>query len=322
MAGERDDFRHADGPEPHRDRTKAILRDHPEVRTLIGRNPWSFVLILGVVATQVMLGWAITSRPWWLVIALAWLVGAFLNHALYVLIHEAAHNLILPRRWQNYLAAIVADLPNVFPAAISFRRYHLKHHSFQGVYELDADIPSRWEARLIGSGVLGKSLWLLFFPLFQVTRPPRLKELRFINRWTVLNWLSVVAFDAAVVVLLGPKALLYLLASAFFSVGLHPLGARWIQEHYLTDDPQETYSYYGRLNWIALNVGLHNEHHDFPSVPWNRLPRLREMAPEYYEDLVFHGSWSGLLFRFLFDPELTLFSRMIREDRGGVAIEG
>jgi len=33
--------------------------------------------------------------------------------------------------------------------------------------------------------------------------------------------------------LLGPKALLYLLISFFFSVGLHPLGARWIQEHYL-----------------------------------------------------------------------------------------
>ena len=163
---------------------------------------------------------------------------------------------------------------------------------------------------------------LLFFPLFQVTRPPRLKEIRFISRWTVLNWLSVITFDVAVFMLLGPKALLYLLASALFAVGLHPLGARWIQEHYLTDDPQETYSYYGRLNWVALNVGFHNEHHDFPSVPWNRLPRLREMAPEYYRDLVFHGSWAGLLFRFLFDPELTLFSRMVREDRGGVAIEG
>ena len=126
----------------------------------------------------------------------------------------------------------------------------------------------------------------------------------------------------AVVVVLGPKVLLYLLASAFFSVGLHPLGARWIQEHFLTDDPQETYSYYGRLNWIALNVGFHNEHHDFPSVPWNRLPKLRDMAPEYYADLVYHGSWTGLLLRFLFDPELTLFSRMIRDDRGGVALDG
>ena len=66
--------------------------------------------------------------------------------------------------------------------------------------------------------MVGKVLWMLFFPIFQVTRPPRLKEIRFVHRWTVLNWVSVVAFDVAVVVVLGPKVLLYLLASAFFSV--------------------------------------------------------------------------------------------------------
>lgn len=317
MAGEAGGFRHAEGPEPHGARTKAILRDHPQVRGLIGRNPWSFGLILVVVALQVTLGWALSHGPWWTIFVVAWCVGAFLNHALYVLIHEAAHNLILGRRWQNFVAGIIADLPNVFPAAISFRRYHLKHHSFQGLYELDADIPSRWEARLIGNGPLGKALWLLFFPIFQASRPPRLKEISFVSRWTVANAAAAVLFDVAIVLLIGPKALVYLLASAVFSVGLHPLGARWIQEHYLTDDPQETYSYYGWLNLIALNVGYHNEHHDFPSVPWNRLPRLKEVAPEYYEHLVYHGSWTGLLLRFLFDRELSLFSRMIREDRGG-----
>ena len=35
---------------------------------------------------------------------------------------------------------------------------------------------------------------------------------------------------------------------------------------------QETNDYYGWLNRIQLNIGYHNEHHDFPSVPWNRLP--------------------------------------------------
>ena len=317
MAGEQHDFRVSAAPEPHHARTRAILDAHPEVRRLIGRNPWSFAVIAGGVALQLGLAWALRDGPWWALLAVAWCVGAFVNHAMYVMIHEATHDLIFPRRWQNRAAAILADLVNVVPAAISFRSYHLKHHAHQGVYELDADLPSRWEAKLIGSGPLGKALWLLFFPLFQATRPPRLKAIRFLDRWTVANWATTAAVDGAILLLWGPGALLYLLASFFFSVGLHPLGARWIQEHYLTDDPQETYSYYGAANLVAMNVGYHNEHHDFPSVPWNRLPRLKATAPEFYDSMVYHGSWTGLLARWILDRDLSLYSRMTRETREG-----
>ena len=80
---------------------------------------------------------------------------------------------------------------------------------------------------------------------------------------------------------------------------------------------QETFSYYGKLNRLTFNVGYHNEHHDFPSVPWIRLPQIRAVAPEFYEDLTAHTSWTRLLFRFLFDPEITLYSRMTREHASG-----
>ena len=320
MAGEVSDFRHSERPEPHHGRTRAILAAHPDVRELVGRNPWSAAIVAGVLLLQVSLAAAVSGAPWWVVFALAWCVGAFANHATYVLIHEATHGLIFRRRWMNQVCAILTDLPNTVPAAISFRTYHLKHHSFQGVYELDADMPSRWEARLIGSGAAGKAFWLLLFPVFQVLRPARLKEIAFVDRWTVANWITVVAFDVAIWMVFGPKALVYLVASFFFAVGLHPLGARWIQEHFLTDDPQETYSYYGPINRIAMNVGYHNEHHDFPSVPWNRLPEIRRRAPEFYDTLESHDSWTALLFDFIFRRDLSLWSRMRRDDRNGRAV--
>ena len=75
---------------------------------------------------------------------------------------------------------------------------------------------------------------------------------------------------------------------------------------------QETYSYYGPWNRLAFNVGYHNEHHDLMTVPWSRLPRIRSLAPEFYEGLYAHRSWTRLLFRFLFDRELTLHSRVVR----------
>lgn len=315
------EFTFTESAEPHRERTKRLLKQHPEVRTLIGRNPFSFALILGIIAMQTVLAYLLGDQPWWLVIIVAYAVGAFANHALFVLIHECAHNLVFKSKAANILSGIIADLPIIVPSSVSFRSYHLKHHSFQGDYDLDADLASRWEARLIGSTFAGKALWLLFFPVFQALRPPRLKEIKFVNGWTVVNWVVVFGYDAAVIVLFGPMAFLYLALSFVFSIGLHPLGARWIQEHYLTAAPQETYSYYGRLNILALNVGYHNEHHDLPSVPWNNLPRLKAIAPELYDPLISHRSWARLLWRFLTDPSLSLFSRMLRKNRAGLAVQ-
>ncbi len=236
---------------------------------------------------------------------------------MFVLIHECAHNLLFKRPAWNTLAGILANVPSVIPSSVSFKRYHLKHHSFQGVYELDADIPSVWEAKLIGNSAFRKAMWLLFFPFFQMLRPLRIREISLMDRWVALNMAVVFAVDIVVFMTLGPRAFLYLLASVFFSVGLHPVGARWIQRHWLVDDEQETYSYYGLMNKLAFNVGYHNEHHDFPSIPWNRLPSLKEAAPEYYEELKSHTSWGRLLLQFIFDPRLSLFSRMVREERNG-----
>ena len=161
---------------------------------------------------------------------------------------------------------------------------------------------------------------LLFFPFFQGLRPPRLREISFSNKWIWINLLSVVALDIAVWVFMGPMALVYLVASFFFSVGLHPLGGRWIQEHYLIAPPQETYSYYGPLNKLAFNVGYHNEHHDFSYIPWNNLPKLKAMAPEYYDNLVYHDSWAKITWRFLTDKNLNLFSRTVRDNRAGIDV--
>jgi sphingolipid delta-4 desaturase len=307
-------------PEPHRSRTKQILRRHPEVREYIGKNPRTFWILAGAVVLQLALAWLLSSSPWWLILLAAALVGAFANHTLWVIIHECTHNLIFRKPWANTLAGIVANLPHGLPSSVFFQRYHLKHHAFQGVYELDADIPNAWEAKFVGTSPVRKAIWLLLFPLVQSTRPPRLKEIRPIDRWVVANFVAQAAFDVAVWVVLGPRALVYLLVSFFFSVGLHPLGARWIQEHYLVFPGQETTSYYGWLNRLALNVGYHNEHHDFPSVPWNRLPELRRKAADAYDSLQSHSSWAGLFWRFLFDRRISLFARQVRENRGGVAL--
>lgn len=317
---ERKGFVQTGASEPHRIRTKQILQAHPTVRRLIGKNPYSFVIILLLVGFQLLGSWLVVDQSWWIVVGAAYVLGAFADHALFVMIHECAHRLIFKNRSANRLAGILANIPLIFPSSVSFETYHIKHHSFQGVHELDGDLPNHWEAKLIDNLFIGKVIWLLFYPFFQLFRFPRLREIQPFNRWVALNWLVQVLCISLITFLLGSKAIVFLVLSFFFSVGLHPLGARWIQEHYLTDGMQETYSYYGVCNKLAFNVGYHNEHHDFPSVPWNRLPRIRKDAPAFYNSLTYHTSWTKLFFRFLFDKEISLFSRIVRSNRGKVLL--
>ena len=316
----RNDFFYSDESEPHRIRTRNILKEKPEIRKLIGKDPRTFFFILFIVGFQVVLSWLLRDSNWWIVLGTAYLVGAFADHALFVMIHECSHNLLFKKKSHNTLAAILSNLPQIFPSAVSFAKYHIKHHSFQGIHELDADLPDKFEARLINNFFIGKILWLLFYPFFQTARTFRLKEIDFMDRWVALNLALSIAFDIAIIYFFGWTSFIYLLSSFFFSVGLHPLGARWIQEHYLTRGTQETYSYYGPLNAIAFNVGYHNEHHDFPSVPWHKLPKIREKAPSWYNSLTYHTSWTKLFFRFLFDREISLYHRVVRNKRGNVSL--
>lgn len=316
----RKDFIYLTEPEPHRIRTKQILKTHPDIRNLIGKNPDTFWIILLVVSLQLAAAFVLKSSPWWLIFVTAYLFGAFADHALFVLIHECAHKLVFKNKTANMLAGIFANIPQVFPSSVSFARYHIKHHSFQGIHELDGDLPNKWEAKLINNYFIGKAIWLLFYPFFQLFRLSRLREIKPFDKWVALNIMVQAAFVTAVWILLGTKSISYLTLSFFFSVGLHPLGARWIQEHYVVHSKQETYSYYGILNKVALNVGYHNEHHDFPSVPWNKLPQIKQGASSFYDTLESHTSWTRLFFRFLFDRELSLFSRITRSNRGKVQL--
>jgi sphingolipid delta-4 desaturase len=306
---------------PHNVRCKEILQKHPEITKLIGRNPYTAVILAGLVGLQIAIAaWmgSLGMSYWWLALIVAYCVGAFANHSLYVIIHEGTHNLIFKKRILNRWATVIADLPNAVPGAMGFHTYHLKHHAHLGDYDNDTDLATHWEAKLVGNSWWRKALWLALFPFFQIFRTFRLRHVNTWTDWMFVNIFVVFAFDAAMWWAFGGASVFYLFMSMMFALGLHPLGARWIQEHYTLDPEQETYSYYGPLNVLALNMGYHNEHHDFPSIPWNRLPEVKRLAPEYYDTLKYHPSWTKLLLDFIFNPKYSLYSRVKRQQEEAV----
>jgi sphingolipid 4-desaturase/C4-monooxygenase len=135
--------------------------------------------------------------------------------------------------------------------------------------------------------------------------------------WHLLNFLTQLTFDILLVRTFGPRPLIYLIMSSFFAGSLHPCAGHFIAEHYVWDGlEQETYSYYGPLNLLAYNVGYHNEHHDFPSIAWTRLPALRALAPEFYDTIPSHPSWPMVIINFIRDREVGMFARAKRLGRG------
>lgn len=315
----RTDYIHVARVQQHITRRKEILNAHPEVRELSGPASSTAFWVTALVTAQLALAAVVTAlrAPWWVWLPLAYVVGATIDHALWVLIHECTHNLVFRRPAGNRLTAMLANLPLVIPAAQSFCKYHLLHHSHLGELDFDADVPGPVESRVVSTSML-KAAWLAAFAGIQgLVRTHRLKKVVFFDRWIVANMIVQAIAMLAVYGLGGFRPLAYLLVSSISAIGLHPLGARWIQEHFVFAEGQETYSYYGPLNRVCFNMGYHNEHHDFVTVPWSRLPALKAAAPEFYDTLYAHYSWTKLLFRFVLDRECTLYDRITRESRIG-----
>jgi sphingolipid delta-4 desaturase len=314
MDSPRQDFLHVSSANPHLARMRQIMAAHPEVKELFGPHPLTALYALLLIFAQGCLALALTGQAWWLYVLFSYFVGATINHALFVIVHECTHNLVFKRQVANRILALIANFPQVFPSSMQFFKYHMLHHTKQSEYEFDADLAYTKEAAWVGNSRLRKALSLFFFSLVQgMLRPTRLrKSVKFYDTWFFVNVATQTAFLALFGYFAGWHTLIYFFFSTLFALGLHPLGGRWIQEHYVVRENQETNSYYGPLNKLCFNMGYHNEHHDFMKVAWPRLPKLRALAPEYYDSLFYYKSWLACLKRFIFDKNVTFFDRYVR----------
>lgn len=302
----------------HDARRREIIASHPEVRLLVGPCAQTALWVAPAVILQFAVAAFMASVPWWVVPIAAYLVGAFATHALNVVIHESAHDLVFRRPWQNRLCAIAANLPAVVPSAMAFRHYHLLHHRFLGERRRDADVALDWEARLFGRGRFGKFMWLVLQPFtYAVIHPLQVRQRMRIDFWAIANLAVTVGAAVPVYWFFGLPALVYLLLSTYFAVGLHPAGAHILQEHIIFNGGRyETASYYGPVNRVSLNHGYHTEHHDFPGIAGPRLPALTRIAEGQYRTRFSHRSRVATLWQFIFDERIGIDSRVIHAGTG------
>lgn len=300
--------------EPHASRRKLIKAKHPEVTKLFGPEPLTKWVVLFLVCLQFGAAYMVKDMTWtWQFYLTAYVIGATATQALFLGIHEITHNLAFKSFNHNKYLAFFANLPIAIPYSTAFKGYHLEHHKYQGVEGVDTDLPTKLEGILL-SNVLGKVFFAIFQIIFYAVRPIMVKRQPF-TKWHAMNWAIIFSFDALVVYFFGMGPIWYFLMSDFLAGSLHPCAAHFIAEHFVFVGETETYSYYGPLNMLTFNVGYHNEHHDFPNIAWTNLPKLKAMAPEFYDNLPYHKSWPLVIWKFITDPNISTFNRVKREKK-------
>jgi sphingolipid delta-4 desaturase len=309
----RDDFYWEYSDEPHATRRREILAKYPQIKKLFGHDWRISIQFTLTVLTQIFVAYMVRNWSALELVIVTYVVSGTLNHSLSVGLHEISHNLAFGshRPFANRLLGYFANLPLGVPAFITFKKYHRDHHKYLGVHDWDPDLPTRIEAKLFSSPI-GKVFYVILLPLTYSLRPV-LALPKVVSHLELINWAIQITFDLAIFYFMGLNSLVYLLLGTVLGLGLHPISGHFIAKHYVFIKGFETYSYYGPLNLITFNVGYHNEHHDFPNIPCYRLPQVRKIAPEFYDNLPCHNSWIRVLYDFITCEEMGPYSRIQRD---------
>ncbi len=295
--------------EPHSSRRRALLTVHPEIARLQGpewRSKYMCVALL--VVPQLYLSTVVPSMRWSCLLPVWYGLGCTMTQSLFLAIHELSHNLFFTLPRHNRLFSMIVNLPIGVPFAVAFRTYHIRHHTCQGRLGVDGDVPTEWECRLLARHWSLRLVWLSLQIVAYAVRPLLVTERLPLSRDLIANWVVQLFFNLLWVQWFGWGSYVYLVSCVLGAGSLHPCAGHFVSEHYgfgTTRDassPQETFSYYGPLNLLTWNVGYHNEHHDFPFVPWSRLPHLSALLSAHYHSLQICPSWSGCLIRFVTSP--------------------
>ena len=317
----------------HVERSKQILQDHPEIKNYFGNYPLSIVFILFLVALQWSIAWLVKDLPWWIVGLVALFVGQFILHSLSVFIHEAAHNLILKGKIGSIISLFAIELGSLsFGKSLTYIGRHGKsHHMHLNDYQQDYEWWDRKQAEFMSS----KPWWRFIETIIHlipggvvVTElivdcliPPDPRRVKSFKKPAGLNILLIttsVVFYTLAWYFISWKASLYLFWSLTLMVGNWGVTFKGqsICEHHIYQEGK-TYSTYSWTNTLFFNTGYHDEHHTFANIPWIHLPKVKQIAPEYFTNDNPHSYvyWWWFWAKSMFEP--AKFNRYIPETLKG-----
>ena len=243
--------------------------------------------------TALVIDFAIIALTFWVagavnnlfVYALAVFIIGSRQHALAILGHEAAHNLVSKNRKINdWLTTVLCGFP-VFLSLDGYRKWHLAHHKYLGTdkdtelvyrenpaYKLPASkliLLKRFLLDLIGLGV--NELFQFLYTIRPATKiywlGPIITAACFITIAFYTNTLFIPIIWY--ISLITSFWACYRIRTWYEHIGVESKGR--LSSHRYHAGPLIQFLFFPH------NVWLHYEHHKFPNVPFYDLPKLREI---------------------------------------------
>lgn len=295
---------------------REALRRHPEIRELFG-NDWRPALAVPLLmALHWGTAWALRDSSYGVIFLVSFFWGQLVLHSAGSLLHDTAHRAVLRGRHSKLALDIGLEMILAsYGRMLTYQHEHMSsHHPHMGNYERDYEhedvcgyLARRSFARKhprFGRLATAAELAINLLPLgFLIAGEvvPRFYQLmtgrkardpqRDIaatkpERW--MNWLFIgvsLAVNVMLFAAFGFKGLLYHVWSLSHFIGkcgMTNLGQS-LSEHPDGDLVNPTRSTYWWGNKLLFNTGYHNEHHTFPNVPCTRLPKLKAIAPEFFQ---------------------------------------
>jgi len=240
---------------------------------------------IGLVLVFAGLHAALTSGPRWLAwvaYPVAFLAVGWCQYAIVQALHEAAHQVIGKKDLASRVAAALMTYP--LALTVQFRGQHLEHHRHFGDPARDPDyygygrFPETKLALLghLAASATGLPALLSFVrkssdttSLSQLGTSATAELLRLATAQLVL----LLAFSAA----FGPLAYVFLWALPLMTVVKLGTAIRLLCEHGSPDKPFVWRTFAGgfvQRNLLgAFGLSYHAEHHAYPTIPYENLPR-------------------------------------------------
>eukprot|EP01100_Stratorugosa_tubuloviscum_P004412 TRINITY_DN20_c0_g1_i9.p1 TRINITY_DN20_c0_g1~~TRINITY_DN20_c0_g1_i9.p1 ORF type:complete len:364 (-),score=115.11 TRINITY_DN20_c0_g1_i9:200-1291(-) len=308
----------------HRERKKAILKKYPQVEKLYGNEPLTALILAIVLPIHTYISIALAEQPLWVALLASFTIGTLLSFQLIIVAHEGTHELVFKSQFGNRIMNMLGHMPNWWgPFGNFWWSEHRWHHSvvvdkclrygpqnapllrktlftflFIHVVNFIIFVSSIFQVPIYIISTILYHLKLRSNPNCFVYFPPYNRFPVCVSGWMVINFIITNIYHASLFYFGGWNPIIYQTFSSGFCNGLHPIGMRQVQEHYLLAKKQPTTSVYPPFSWLYLHIGHHVEHHDFAKIPWNRLPELRRIAPDFYDNLKYYNSYMEVLIYF------------------------